>query len=123
MFVKIPINIFPSIVAFSFNQTDEEVIDELSTMNKELTENDLNSIKMNLGVEGRCVDFGNGIILIRMRVVPTTLSDYRCLQHEIMHAVIFICNRIEVPLLIDVTDEVYSHLVGFLTYEIYNHLD
>ena len=111
--------VYPYDVMVSFGQTDEELKEALSTY--ELEESDIKHaiFGSDKTVRGRAVTFSNNASLIRLRDYPITSGDYACLAHEIFHCVTFIMERVGIKFDLNVSDEAYAYLVGYLTKEIY----
>lgn len=111
--------VYPYDVMVSFGQTDEELKEVLSTY--KLDEHDIDKAMFgsNETVQGRAVAFSNNASLIRLRHYPVTSKDYGNLAHEIFHCATFVMERVGIKFDLNVSDEAYAYLVGYLTKEIY----
>lgn len=111
--------VYPFDVMISFGQTDDELKKALDRY--KLNESDIDNAMFgsNKTSQGRAVTFSNNASLIRLRHFPVTSSDYGNLAHEIFHCVTFIMETIGVKFDLNVSDEAYAYLIGYLTKEIY----
>ena len=63
---------------------------------------------------GRTIILDGGQIILFIPHMPSTVSDYAVLQHEIFHATFFILEKAGI-VLCEKSDEAYSYLIQFLT--------
>lgn len=115
----IPLLVYPMNLMVSFGESDlivEGKLRSLGITGTELwryeTEND----------SGRCCCFENNEVLIRLRKIPKTDTEYSYLQHEIFHAVTYVMYKVGIDLIVKKTDECYAYLIGYLTKEIYKRI-
>lgn len=103
--------IFPYHITFSFGET-QEVLE--------------NQFKMKLqdfdSEDGLTYHFDNNNVLVRLKHFPKSFQEFGILQHEIFHAVTFVLDDIHIPFKLDVSDETYAYLIGYLTTEVYKKL-
>ena len=104
---------------FSFNESDEKVVEHLKKYGIDTTDN--SKWKFEENGKGRCIIFETGQTLVRLLNYPITNEDYSFLQHEIFHAVHFIMRRINTKLKVN-SCEPFAYLIGYLTKEVYNKI-
>ena len=115
----IPLVIYPFEVVVSIAQDNEQLGKVLDTMSN-LTEEDIRACGYpSEYTKGRAVMFSTNASIIRLKELPQTPADFGTLAHEIFHIVTFIMDRVGMKLAIEVSDEAYSYLIGYLTEQIY----
>lgn len=117
----IPLVVYPRDIMVSFGETHDEVNKHLSKYNIELDEDERNHFDRSVCL-GRTILFPTNQTLIRMKRIPGTTQEFGTLAHEIFHAASFILGRMGMPLQLEVSDEAYAYLIGYLTEEIYNKI-
>ena len=89
-----------------------------------LTEQEINDCRYTSDTcMGRYVNFGMGASLLRIRKLPESAIEYGLLAHEIFHVASTILDRVGMKLEVNVSDEAYSYLIGYLTTEIYQSIN
>lgn len=119
----VPLVVYPFDVMVSVNQDNDQLGKVLDTMSS-LTEEDIRACGYSSQYSaGKAVMFSTNASIIRLRKLPETSEEYGTLAHEIFHIVTFVMDRIGMKLAIEVSDEAYSYLIGYLTTEIYKGLN
>lgn len=112
--------IYPFDIMVSIGEADEELYKKLKQNGIDC--NDEAWKYPNITIKGRCVSFSGNQTLIRLKRKPVSAVDKGVLAHEIMHAVIFIMWKVGMKLEIEVSDEAFCYLNGYITEQIYNHI-
>jgi hypothetical protein len=122
----VPIDVYPFDVMVSIGETDHNLEKSLDKyfMADKLSDEGIRRIRYTSDTSpGRSCMFSTNQSLIRIRKLPETPEEFGTLAHEIMHVVVFIMDRIGMKLVIDVSDEAYAYMVGFLTRYIYHAIN
>lgn len=112
----IPLIIYPINVIVSVGETDDQLrklFQKYSISQDDYFDDE--------GEEGRCTTFVGGWVLLRLTRYPKTNADYGVLAHEIFHAVSMAMRYVGMELIPE-SEEAYSHLMEYLTKEIYDNL-
>jgi hypothetical protein len=120
----IPLVIYPFDILVSVAEPDEvfakTIVKHLPSSCLRDLEDDNSILRLGETTQGRCVNLPTGHqTIIRIKKYPTSCRDYGILSHEIFHAVSFILWRMDIPLEIGKTDEVYAYLIDYVTTEVY----
>lgn len=119
----IPLVVYPFDVMISIGQDNEQLGKVLDTMSN-LTEEDIRACGYpSEYVKGRAVMFSTNASIIRLRNLPKTPIDFGTLAHEVFHIVTFVMDRVGMKLKLNVSDEAYSYLVGYITEQIYENIN
>ena len=112
--------IYPYDVMVSIGETDKELKKKL----KEYAIYESKDLYQYSSINNcaKAVCFKNGQCLIRITNKPITPIDFGNLQHEIFHVTTFIMERVGMKLKIEVSDEAYAYLIGYLTKMIYEKI-
>jgi hypothetical protein len=114
----LPLIIYPFDVMVSMGETDEQLKKTIKRYS--VTEKELDEISL-IG-SGRYCLFECGASLLRTKTIPTSAFDFGVLQHEIFHATVSVLWKIGMKLEINVSDEAYAYLAGYLTEQIYKRI-
>lgn len=118
----VDMQVYPFQVMVSIGQDDNQLGRVLDKYN--LTEDDIRACAWpSPYTKGRAVLFSTNASIIRLRGLPETSEDYGTLAHEIFHIASFVLDRIGTPLQVNVSDESYAYLIGYLTTEIFKKIN
>ncbi len=73
--------------------------------------------------DGRCAMLDSNDVYITLYKIPEHDNVHGVLAHEIFHATTFIMYRIGGAFELNVSDEAYAYLLGFITKKIYEKLE
>ncbi len=116
----VPIEVFHKDVMFSFDESDEKVLDTLEKAKVKMSD----SVKLQLvtpNYDGICILFDSGHILVRIVYGKNDVHRYSVVAHEIFHAVSLICGRLNIGLC-EHTEEVYAYMIEYLTQQVYTKI-
>jgi hypothetical protein len=108
-------------IMVSLGETDEQLIASLKK--RKIPDPELVVEQAPLIGSGKCTCFPSGKILIRTQDYPSTPFDHGTIAHEVFHATCFILEKVGVGFRMDVSDESYAYLIGYITKKIYEKLD
>ena len=116
----IQLHIYPIDVMLSVGQTHKELCDSIEgKLNRKLSLSDINMLILDESKEAACAVLeGNKIVLI-LKKLPNTPSDFGALSHEIFHATACTLDYLGAKLEVGVSDEPYAYLLGFITEKVY----
>jgi len=112
----IPLVIYPFDIMISINEKDEVLIKRLIEYNNTKEECEL---LLDFTGTGRTVILPSNQTVIRLRISKKL---HGIISHEVFHAVSFIMERIGMKLEIELSDEAYAYLIGYVTDKIYEKL-
>lgn len=119
-------DIYPFDVMVSINQTDNQLGNSLdkNLPTEALSKEEIEGVRYTSDkCDGRAVMFSTNESLLRIRKLPETPAEYGVLAHEIFHISANILDRVGMKLVIEISDEAYSYLIGYLTKEIYTEIN
>jgi hypothetical protein len=73
-------------------------------------------------ITGRFLLSEGGDTAIRIRATDDNAKLAMLISHEVFHVVSFILDRAGMKLVLEVSDEAYAYLIGYITSEIYKKL-
>lgn len=113
----IPLVVYPLDVMVSIDETDNVLLKRLLSYGE--TKEDCEGL-LNLPetTRGRCVMLPSNRTVIRLKKQLKKQSFMSVMSHEVFHATTFIMDRVGMKLEINVSDEAYAYLIGYLTNEI-----
>jgi|SRR6185312_2669307 len=118
---EIPLHIYPFKVLFSMGESDEVLLKKLKKYG-EFHQEESDNLKLT-GV-GRCIMcFDYRLVIIR--IDPLFSEKHETLgtiNHEILHAVIYILDACGVKLEKGVSDEAFTYLMGYISAEIHKKI-
>ena len=100
------------------------VIGQSKYINKCLSKRGLKKIDISnvKGAAGYTFQLEEGILLWLKQKPPFTAYHMGCLAHEIFHCAEFILSKVGIKLS-NKSDEAYAYLIGYITENIFNHLN
>lgn len=102
----------------SVAETDDELKDGLDAFGIDWDE----SLSLSDTTLGRATLFPCNRTLIRLKYFPSTATDHGIISHEIFHAVDFLLDRVGMKLT-ESSNEAYAYLIGYITQEVYSHIN
>ena len=114
--------IYPFQVLVSIGESDQEFLNLLEIHEISDVSNDVVTLEKYEPGEGRTELINNCQIIIRLNFNPSSPEDLSIVPHEVLHAVGFICNELNIPFNDD-TEEVYAYLLEFYTKEIFKLIE
>lgn len=114
-------DIYPFEVMVSIDQTNDQLFKALEPygyIRKECEE----LWDMSETVQGKCIMTTINHTIIRLKSMPDKYLFMGNIAHEVFHAVTFIMSSIGMKFKLEVSDEAYSYLTGYLTERIYREL-
>lgn len=122
IFVVSPV-IYPYDILFLIDLSNEEVKTELeSRMFKELWGEIPVLSNWSKTNNGKCTQFSNGSLAIRLKHYPKYPQDHGTISHEIFHAVTLLLDRLGIQFDIEKSDEAYAYLIGYITEQFYKEI-
>ena len=108
-------------VMVSVDESDKVLVEKL--MSHGNTSEDCHELlNMPTTTRGRCVMLITNHTVIRLKILPDKYELMGVVAHEVFHATTFIMDKIGMKLKINVSDEAYAYMIGFLTKSIYKKL-
>jgi len=119
----IKLGIYPFDVMVSVDETDDVLVERMITRFGNTKEACGGMINMPPRVIGRTsMLWPTNHTVIRLKTGGCKNELAGCIAHEVFHATTFIMRRVGMKLKLDVSDEAYAYLIGFLTKEIHTKL-
>lgn len=120
-FFLIPIEIYGFDIMVSIDEPDDKLRNRLIKYGS--TYEDCEEL-MNLSetVRGRCVMLPSNQTVIRLKVLLSKYEMMGVIAHEVFHATTFLLHKIGIKFDLNVSDEVYAYLLGYITTEIYKKI-
>lgn len=117
----VDLKIYACDIIVSIGETDKQLFKVLDEY-EGITEADKQLSCYNKHGAARYCSFENGLNVIRLQNTPKTPDERGNLAHEVFHIVAAVLWRAGVKLEIEVSNEAYAYLTGFLTTQIYERI-
>jgi hypothetical protein len=115
--------IYPFDIMFSLGEEEGEIREFLGK-GYEMEQEDVDELFNVPLAQGRCYHHASkGWTFIRLKHFPEDPKVFGYLQHEIFHAVTFIMNKIGMSFDLNVSDEAYAYLIGYVTEQAYLNIN